>query len=89
MEARTIKGYRIVLVSIAVLMFVFSILDALFFKIISDSGLISLAIIIAVMGAINPEKSKKVELNPKTMKILLSASLILIVSGMITFFLVL
>lgn len=88
MEARKTKGYRIVLVAIAVLMFVFSILDAIFFKMTSDSGLVALAIIIAAMAAINPAKSKKVELNPKTEKILTSVLLILVLSGIITFFLV-
>jgi hypothetical protein len=88
MESRKIKSYRIALVIIAVLLFGFSILDAIFFKLTSDSGLVSLVILVAVMGALNPTKSKKVKLNPKTEKILISASLILIVSGIITFFVV-
>ncbi len=87
MTTKKIKAYRITMVVIAVLMFLFAVLDEIFFKLTSSNGFILLAIITGTMGAINPEKSKKVEVNPKTMKILLSLTIIFLVSGLITFIL--
>ena len=88
MEAKEISQSRIFLFVLASLIFVFAILDSLFFKINDGYGTIGLgicAIAIAISAnSMNSKEQKQFKLNPKTEKIFISIALFLIVSGLIT-----
>ena len=70
METKTINQSKILLFFIAGVILVFAILDSIFFKITSGSGLIGLGIcsmaVAISANAMNNSETKKVKLNPKT-----------------------
>jgi len=88
MESGKTKEIRIFLFVIATLIIVYAIVDAIFFKMLSESGLIALGICIMAMATSASVKSKEVKFKPKTVKMLTSITVVLIVSGLIAFFLV-
>lgn len=88
MDAGKTKEIRIFLFVIATLIIVFTVIDAIFFKMLSGSGLIALGICIMAMATSASAKSKEVKLKPKTAKMLTSITLVLFVSGLIAFFLI-
>jgi len=84
MDARETRKFRIFLYVTAGLIIVCAVVDAIFFKLISETGLIGLGVCIFAMLASGTKKSKKVQLNPKTEKILISTAVFLIISGILT-----
>jgi hypothetical protein len=84
MDARESKKFRIFLYVTAALIIVCAAVDAVFFKMIDETGLIGLGVCIFAMLASSTKKSKKIKLNPKTEKIIMNSLLVLIVSGIFT-----
>ena len=88
METGKTKEMRIFLFVLAFLIIAYAIVDAIFLKMLNESGLIALGICVMAMATSASVKTKEVKLNPKTAKMLTSIILVLIVSGLIAFFLV-
>ena len=85
MESKETKKVRTFIYVTAGLIAACAVIDALFFKMISETGLIGLGICLTAMIVSGTAKKKSViKLNPKTEKILITSLLVLIVSGILT-----
>ena len=88
MKTEKTKGIRIFFLTLGILIIAVCVLDAIFFNVLSETGVISLGICVIAMAASFSRKPEAVQIDPKRAKIFASLTIVLIVSGLVTFFLV-
>jgi len=85
--------FRIVMITFAVLLFVISVLDAMFIKSAYGDNLIPVSLLFSVLATMNFEASKEatknVKLDPKITKVLIAILFTSLIAGIVTFFFVL